>query len=94
MSYYKLGFENLRVSSGKLDQETRHELNLAGTKKEDIEVNVIGNNLEVLVRGQPEYYIYLKKDRNKDLISAKYENGLLIIDIPRKQEEKRAIKIE
>lgn len=91
VNWYTLGFEDFRE---KITTSGKHELNLAGTKKEDIEVTVTSNNLEVQVRGQPEYYIYLSKDVNKDLISAKYENGLLIIDIPKKQEEKRVIKIE
>lgn len=77
-----------------LEEDKKYEINLAGTDKKDISIEVNDTYLEVLVKGGEHTYINFNKYQDTENITAEYKNGLLTISIPKKQKEKRVIEIK
>lgn len=76
------------------------EFSLAGVKKDEISLSVNDAYLYLVVNGKKITYdrvIYVSKYHDIDKCEAKYENGLLVINIPLKKVEekpKRSIEIK
>ncbi len=81
----------------KLDLDN-HQLRLSVEKKDEKEENNSTYNLKEFSYSSFSRSFRLSKKVDSEKISAKYENGMLIIDLPKKEEAKvqplRAIKIK
>lgn len=78
------------------EKSYNYKINLAGTHKKDIDVSIEQNNKNedflVVKSGKSKRTYFIKKDCDKDSISAKYENGILNVQI-NKKESAKPIKI-
>ena len=72
------------------------EINLAGTKREDITVQINGSDVEVLIKvdGKEDIKRWVNTDDKYDVknTTAEYKDGLLTILIPKKKIKKIEIK--
>ena len=71
-----------------------YEVNLAGTDKKDISIEIEENQLFVYIKEEFKKYLNLYDYDDVENITAEYKNGLLTISIPKKQKEKRVIEIK
>ena len=76
-----------RIHSGAADKKSAHfELPIPGVKRESILVKFVGNLLKVtyVSRDKPCAYqcVVPKTSYNHSLTTAKYEDGVLYIDVP------------
>lgn len=104
---------SIGVTTGKNEHKTTHSIYCAGTKKENIKIEVVEKNLIVSgVVEKPEegltysgllceshFSDWSKKfflDNTDDFenISANYEDGVLVITIPKLEKKKIEIKIK
>ena len=72
------------------------ELNVAGIKKEEIDISIVSDVLFINVdskRGKYKKTIHINDLYDIDNIDVKYDSGLLIVDVPLKIKEKKSIKI-
>lgn len=76
------------------------EVELPGLKKEDLNIEIESNTLTIEELDEENKFSALKlkipKDSNKDDISAKMENGILNVSIPKEEinSDKRSINID
>tara|TARA_Y100000310_G_C20467686_1_gene708456 strand:+ start:293 stop:622 length:330 start_codon:yes stop_codon:yes gene_type:complete len=73
------------------DEDYNIELNLAGIKKENIDLSVDGGLLKVKAEQDNKNYFKsfsVPQKADKDSILAKYEDGILYVTFTKKEEEK------
>lgn len=80
-----------------LDKEpTKYEFNLAGIKKNNIELSIEGNSLYIRAEQEDKKFskvIHLPSNVNVDSITADYNDGLLVVDM-KKEDTKKVIDIK
>lgn len=75
-------------------EDREYEINLAGTDKKDISIQIEEDQIRIYVKEQFKKYANIYDYDDSENITAKYKDGLLTISIPKKQKEKRVIEIE
>lgn len=86
------------------ENDITFEFSLPGYKKEDIEVSIIDNKLKVSSKVKDEkskwrkefkYEYYISQNTvNQEGVSAKFEDGILKVIIPKKEKTKTKIEIQ
>lgn len=97
------------IKTKETDKSYIVDVELPGANKEDVQLNIINNGLEIKVEKQKEkkdndthikqefsYYRYFSLPENTDLekIDANYKNGILSIEIPRKITVQKKINVK
>ena len=73
------------------DPVSKYEFNCAGIKKNNIKISVNGNLLQVTAEQDDRKYrksVRLPNGTDTDSITASYNDGLLVINIDKKKEQK------